>query len=143
MRAPALRRGDAVCLVGLTKALRLMRRESRITNATSALSLGSAEVPRFRAVHEEVRLVSGFLLRSCVRVSTRGLYVMTIDFFTVSIEGARSLDPDVEFPVRNLRWPSVRIWPQQGWEWVVLADKYMLWMQDSTYLAKSSSESPS
>jgi S1-C subfamily serine protease len=51
---PPLRRGEQVRLVGLTKHLRVMQRRSTVTNATAALTLASAEVPRFRAVHEEV-----------------------------------------------------------------------------------------
>ena len=52
--APPLRRGESVRLVGLTKFLRVMQRASVVTNATAALTLAAAEVPRFRAVHEEV-----------------------------------------------------------------------------------------
>ncbi|GFR40978.1 hypothetical protein Agub_g1643, partial [Astrephomene gubernaculifera] len=51
---PSLRRGDPVRLAGLTKHLRVMQRTSTVTNATAALTIPSAEVPRFRAVHEEV-----------------------------------------------------------------------------------------
>jgi S1-C subfamily serine protease len=51
---PRLRRGESVRLVGLTKHLRVMQRRSTVTNSTAALTLSGAEVPRFRAVHEEV-----------------------------------------------------------------------------------------
>ncbi|PNW85316.1 hypothetical protein CHLRE_03g180650v5 [Chlamydomonas reinhardtii] len=51
---PPLKRGEAMRLVGLTKHLRVMQRTSTVTNATAALTIPSAEVPRFRAVHEEV-----------------------------------------------------------------------------------------
>ncbi|GIL73118.1 hypothetical protein Vretimale_4727 [Volvox reticuliferus] len=51
---PPLKRGESVRLVGLTKHLRVMQRTSTVTNATAALTIPSAEVPRFRAVHEEV-----------------------------------------------------------------------------------------
>eukprot|EP00775_Hariotina_reticulata_P006275 gene6275-6514_t len=52
--SPALARGDSCRLVGLTKSLRIMQRCSVVTNATVALTIPTAEVPRFRAVHEEV-----------------------------------------------------------------------------------------
>jgi hypothetical protein len=45
--APALARGDSVRLVGLTRYLRLMTRTSIVTSATSALTIPSAEVPRW------------------------------------------------------------------------------------------------
>lgn len=45
---PLLQRGDVVRLVGLTKHLRIMQRRSTVTNATAALSIAAAEVPRFR-----------------------------------------------------------------------------------------------
>ncbi len=44
--SPPLARGDAVHLVGLTKFLRIMQRMSVVTNATAALTIPSAEVPR-------------------------------------------------------------------------------------------------
>jgi hypothetical protein len=43
---PALARGDRCRLVGLTKSLRIMQRVSTVTNATVALTIPSAEVPR-------------------------------------------------------------------------------------------------
>ncbi|GBF93978.1 protease Do-like [Raphidocelis subcapitata] len=52
--SPPLARGESVRLVGLTKFLRLMQRTSVVTNAAAAVTIHSAEVPRFRAVHEEV-----------------------------------------------------------------------------------------
>ncbi|KAF5839291.1 hypothetical protein DUNSADRAFT_1164 [Dunaliella salina] len=51
---PPIRRGDSLHLAGLTKFLRIMQRKSTVTTATSALTIPSCEVPRFRAVHEEV-----------------------------------------------------------------------------------------
>ena len=52
--SPPLKRGDDVVLLGLTESLRVMKRNSIVTNATLALGIPCAEVPRFRAVHEEV-----------------------------------------------------------------------------------------
>jgi hypothetical protein len=43
---PALARGDSCRLVGLTKSLRIMQRSSVVTNATVALTIPTAEVPR-------------------------------------------------------------------------------------------------
>lgn len=43
---PPLARGDRCRLVGLTKSLRIMQRLSTVTNATVALTIPSAEVPR-------------------------------------------------------------------------------------------------
>uniref|UniRef100_A0A383V519 Pro-apoptotic serine protease NMA111 n=1 Tax=Tetradesmus obliquus TaxID=3088 RepID=A0A383V519_TETOB len=54
LTSPPLARGERCMLVGLTKSLRIMQRRSTVTNATVALTIPSAEVPRFRAVHEEV-----------------------------------------------------------------------------------------
>eukprot|EP00200_Dunaliella_tertiolecta_P008556 CAMPEP_0202391600 /NCGR_PEP_ID=MMETSP1127-20130417/91921_1 /ASSEMBLY_ACC=CAM_ASM_000462 /TAXON_ID=3047 /ORGANISM="Dunaliella tertiolecta, Strain CCMP1320" /LENGTH=1117 /DNA_ID=CAMNT_0048994043 /DNA_START=31 /DNA_END=3384 /DNA_ORIENTATION=+ len=51
---PPIRRGDSLHLAGLTKFLRIMQRKSAVTTATSALTIPTCEVPRFRAVHEEV-----------------------------------------------------------------------------------------
>ena len=53
---PPLRRGDEVVLVGLSAQLRPMARLSAVTDATSSASIPSADIPRFRAVNEEVRL---------------------------------------------------------------------------------------
>ena len=52
---PPLRRGDMVWLAGLTTGHRMMRRQCTVTSATSAITITPAHVPRFRAVHEEVR----------------------------------------------------------------------------------------
>ena len=41
-------------LLGLTKDLRVMQRASIVTTACSSLSIAPADIPRFRAVHEEV-----------------------------------------------------------------------------------------
>ncbi|KAF6255925.1 DegP-type protease [Scenedesmus sp. NREL 46B-D3] len=54
LTSPPLARGERCMLVGLTKSLRIMQRRSTVTSATVALTIPSAEVPRFRAVHEEV-----------------------------------------------------------------------------------------
>lgn len=43
-----------VTLVGLTESLRVMQRRSTVTNAAVSLSIPPAEIPRFRAVHEEL-----------------------------------------------------------------------------------------
>ncbi|GMH38408.1 hypothetical protein BSKO_06292 [Bryopsis sp. KO-2023] len=51
---PPLNRGDTVSLVGLTESLRIMQRQSTVTNATLALVISPADIPRFRAVHEEL-----------------------------------------------------------------------------------------
>lgn len=40
--------------VGLTKSLRVMRRDAVVTTSTAAINIPHPEVPRFRAVHEEV-----------------------------------------------------------------------------------------
>lgn len=42
-----LHRGDAITLAGVTKDLRVMQRKSVVTNSTLALSIHSAEVPRW------------------------------------------------------------------------------------------------
>ena len=41
-------------LVGMTRALKVLRREASVTTGTSSVCIAPAEVPRFRAVHEEV-----------------------------------------------------------------------------------------
>ncbi|KAI3430723.1 hypothetical protein D9Q98_005309 [Chlorella vulgaris] len=51
---PPLRRGDSVELVCLSKSLRILHRTSTVTNPATSVSIRRAEVPRFRAVHEEV-----------------------------------------------------------------------------------------
>jgi len=51
---PPLRRGDSVELVCLSKSLRVLHRTSTITNPEMPVIITQAEVPRFRAVHEEV-----------------------------------------------------------------------------------------
>lgn len=43
---PPLRRGDSVKLVGLSDSLRIKQRTSIVTNATVALTIPAAEVPR-------------------------------------------------------------------------------------------------
>ena len=53
---PPLRRGEQVWLAGLTTGHRMRRRQSTVTTATCAMTIAPATVPRFRAVHEEVRL---------------------------------------------------------------------------------------
>ncbi|CAO2825337.1 unnamed protein product [Amaranthus hypochondriacus] len=51
---PALRRGDAVCLVGLSRSLQATSRKSIVTNPCAALNIGSADCPRYRAINMEV-----------------------------------------------------------------------------------------
>ncbi|XP_075494196.1 LOW QUALITY PROTEIN: protease Do-like 7 [Primulina tabacum] len=51
---PALRRGDPVCLVGLSRSLQATSRKSFVTNPCAALNIGSADCPRFRATNMEV-----------------------------------------------------------------------------------------
>jgi S1-C subfamily serine protease len=52
--SPPLSRGDEVALVGLSAQLRPMARISAVTDATSSAGIPSADIPRFRAVNEEV-----------------------------------------------------------------------------------------
>ncbi|KAK4490538.1 hypothetical protein RD792_001220 [Penstemon davidsonii] len=51
---PALRRGDSVCLVGLSRSLQATSRKSFVTNPCAALNIGSADCPRYRATNMEV-----------------------------------------------------------------------------------------
>ncbi|KAL2928077.1 Protease Do-like 7 [Bienertia sinuspersici] len=51
---PALRRGDAVYLVGLSRSLQATSRKSIVTNPCAALNIGSADSPRYRAINMEV-----------------------------------------------------------------------------------------
>ncbi|CAA0841081.1 Protease Do-like 7 [Striga hermonthica] len=51
---PALRRGDPVCLVGLSRSLQATSRKSFVTNPSAALNIGSADCPRYRATNMEV-----------------------------------------------------------------------------------------
>ncbi|GMP27462.1 hypothetical protein CsSME_00003448 [Camellia sinensis var. sinensis] len=51
---PLLRRGDAVCLVGLSRSLQATSRKSVVTNPCAALNIGSADCPRYRATNMEV-----------------------------------------------------------------------------------------
>ncbi len=46
--------GEALELAGLTKDGRIARRAARVVNPGASLALSPADVPRFRAVHEEV-----------------------------------------------------------------------------------------
>ena len=52
--SPPLRRGDSVELVCLSKSLRILHRTSMVTNPAMPVLITQADVPRFRAVHEEV-----------------------------------------------------------------------------------------
>lgn len=52
----AVKQGDEVQLSGLTQELRLMKRTSKVTAASHAIRAAVPSVPRFRPVHEEVRL---------------------------------------------------------------------------------------
>ncbi|XP_022998710.1 protease Do-like 7 [Cucurbita maxima] len=51
---PALRRGDSVYLVGLSRSLQATSRKSIVTNPCAALNIGSADSPRYRATNMEV-----------------------------------------------------------------------------------------
>ncbi|KAJ7964515.1 protease Do-like 7 [Quillaja saponaria] len=51
---PALRRGDSVYLVGLSRSLQATSRKSVVTNPCTALNIGSADCPRYRATNMEV-----------------------------------------------------------------------------------------
>ncbi|CAI0547541.1 unnamed protein product [Linum tenue] len=51
---PALRRGDSVYLVGLSRSLQTTSRKSIVTNPCAALNIGSADCPRYRATNMEV-----------------------------------------------------------------------------------------
>ncbi|KAF9613434.1 hypothetical protein IFM89_008264 [Coptis chinensis] len=54
MTEPALRRGDSVYLVGLSRSLQATSRKSTVTNPCAALNIGSADYPRYRATNMEV-----------------------------------------------------------------------------------------
>ncbi|KAF9592332.1 hypothetical protein IFM89_014258 [Coptis chinensis] len=54
MTEPALRRGDSVYLVGLSRSLQATSRKSTVTNPCAALNIGSADCPRYRATNMEV-----------------------------------------------------------------------------------------
>lgn len=51
---PALRRGDSVYLVGLSRSLQATSRKSIVTNPCAALNISSADCPRYRAMNMEV-----------------------------------------------------------------------------------------
>ncbi|XVF31696.1 hypothetical protein REPUB_Repub17cG0014300 [Reevesia pubescens] len=51
---PALRRGDSVYLVGLSRSLQATSRKSVVTNPSAALNIGSADCPRYRATNMEI-----------------------------------------------------------------------------------------
>lgn len=51
---PALRRGDSVYLVGLSRSLHATSRKSVVTNPCAALNIGSADCPRYRSTNMEV-----------------------------------------------------------------------------------------
>ncbi|CAM0944558.1 unnamed protein product [Alopecurus aequalis] len=51
---PALRRGDSVYLVGLSRSLQATSRKSTVTNPCTAVNIGSADCPRYRAINMEV-----------------------------------------------------------------------------------------
>ncbi|GAY43780.1 hypothetical protein CUMW_077170 [Citrus unshiu] len=54
MFEPALRRGDSVYLVGLSRSLQATSRKSIVTNPCAALNISSADCPRYRAMNMEV-----------------------------------------------------------------------------------------
>jgi hypothetical protein len=49
--------GEAVRLAGLSAECRLLHRASLVLNGCSAVNIRPIDVPRFRAVHEEARLL--------------------------------------------------------------------------------------
>lgn len=51
---PALRRGESVYLVGLSRSLQATSRKSIVTNPSAALNISSADCPRYRAINMEV-----------------------------------------------------------------------------------------
>ncbi|XP_020579519.1 protease Do-like 7 [Phalaenopsis equestris] len=51
---PALRRGESVYLVGLSRSLQITSRKSTVTNPCAALNIASADCPRYRAINMEV-----------------------------------------------------------------------------------------
>ncbi|KAK1440631.1 hypothetical protein QVD17_06460 [Tagetes erecta] len=51
---PALRRGESVYLVGLSRSLQATSRKSVVTNPFAALNISSADTPRYRATNMEV-----------------------------------------------------------------------------------------
>ncbi|XP_076912299.1 protease Do-like 7 [Bidens hawaiensis] len=51
---PALRRGESVYLVGLSRSLQATSRKSVVTNPYAALNISSADSPRYRATNMEV-----------------------------------------------------------------------------------------
>ena len=52
--AASMRRGDALVLVGLNNQLRPMSRVATVADAATSAAVPSADIPRFRAVNEEV-----------------------------------------------------------------------------------------
>ncbi|XP_004300013.1 PREDICTED: protease Do-like 7 isoform X2 [Fragaria vesca subsp. vesca] len=51
---PAIRRGDSVHLVGLSRSLQATSRKSIVTNPCAAVNISSADCPRYRATNMEV-----------------------------------------------------------------------------------------
>ncbi|KAL8123930.1 hypothetical protein AgCh_011801 [Apium graveolens] len=51
---PAIRRGDPVYLVGLSRSLHATSRKSVVTNPCAALNIASADCPRYRSTNMEV-----------------------------------------------------------------------------------------
>ncbi|XVF31650.1 hypothetical protein REPUB_Repub17cG0009500 [Reevesia pubescens] len=51
---PALRHGDSVYLVGLSRSLQATSRKLVVTNPSAALNIGSADYPRYRATNMEI-----------------------------------------------------------------------------------------
>ncbi|KAL6176336.1 hypothetical protein ACLB2K_052970 [Fragaria x ananassa] len=51
---PAIRRGDSVHLVGLSRSLQATSRKSIVTNPCAAVNISSADFPRYRATNMEV-----------------------------------------------------------------------------------------
>lgn len=51
---PAIRYGDSVHLVGLSRSLQATSRKSIVTNPCAAVNISSADCPRYRATNMEV-----------------------------------------------------------------------------------------
>lgn len=51
---PAIRCGDSVHLVGLSRSLQATSRKSIVTNPCAAVNISSADCPRYRATNMEV-----------------------------------------------------------------------------------------
>lgn len=69
---PALRRGESVYLVGLSRSLQATSRKSVVTNPCAALNISSADSPRYRATNMEViELDTGTLSLSTIKIGLK------------------------------------------------------------------------